>query len=228
MDRLEHRDGVAVVGGADGAEAADEAGAQIRHDVAVQVRKEKHVELLGLHHEVHARRVDDLLIVGNVRMRGGDSPGTSNEQAVAHLHDVGLVDGGDALPPHALRVVEGKVRDARRRALGDDLQAFDDAGNDFVLETRVQIFGVLAHDDEIDVLESRADVRKVRDRPQVRVQIERLAQPDVDAGKPFADRRRDGALQRDFVAADRVDELARKRSAVLLERDHSGLVPLPA
>ena len=41
---------------ADDAEAADEAGAQIRDDVAVQIRQQQHVELLGLHHQVHARR----------------------------------------------------------------------------------------------------------------------------------------------------------------------------
>ena len=48
------------------AETADEAGAQIRDDVAVQVRQQQHVELLGPHHELHARRVDDALVVGDV------------------------------------------------------------------------------------------------------------------------------------------------------------------
>ena len=42
-------------------------------------------------------------------------------------------------------------RDARRRLLGDDLQALDDAGHDLVLEAGVEILGVLADDDEIDV-----------------------------------------------------------------------------
>ena len=42
---FEHRDLRAEVRGADHAEAADQAGAQIRHDVAVQVRQHQHVEL---------------------------------------------------------------------------------------------------------------------------------------------------------------------------------------
>ena len=49
------------------------------------------------------------------------------------------------------------------------------------------------------------DAGQVPDRPQVRVQIERLAQADVHAREPLADRRRHRALERDLVAADRVD-----------------------
>ena len=48
------------------AEPADEPGAQVGDDVAVQVRQHDHVELLGLHHELHARGVDDPLVVGDV------------------------------------------------------------------------------------------------------------------------------------------------------------------
>ena len=60
------RDLRAEIGRADHAESADEAGAQIRHDVAVQIRQQQHVELRRVHHEVHARGVDDLLVVGDV------------------------------------------------------------------------------------------------------------------------------------------------------------------
>ena len=45
-------------------------------------------------------------------------------------------------------------RDARRGLLGDDLQALDDARHDLVLEPRVEVLGVLAHDDDVDALRS--------------------------------------------------------------------------
>ena len=48
-----------------------------------------------------------------------------------------------------------KCGDPRRRALGDDLQALDDARHDFVLEAGVEILGVLAHDDQVDALKPR-------------------------------------------------------------------------
>ncbi len=70
----------------------------------------------------------------------------------------------------------------------------------------VEILGVLADDDEIDALKAARHAVDVLDRPQVGVQIERLPQPDVDAGEPFADGRRDRALERDLVLADRVEQ----------------------
>ena len=58
------------------------------------------------------------------------------------------------LRPCVRGVLEREPRDARRRLLGDDLQALDDAGHDLVLEPGVEVLGVLAHDDQVDVLRS--------------------------------------------------------------------------
>ena len=124
-------------------------------------------------------------------------------------------------------MLEGEPRDARRRLLGDDLQALDHAGNDLVLEARVEILGVLADDDEVDALKAARDALEVLDRPQVGVEVERLAQPDVDAGEPFADRRRDRSLERDLVLSNRIEQLDRQRLIEALERRHAGVVTIP-
>ena len=202
---------------ADDAEAADQAGAEIRDDVAVQVRHHEHVELPRVHHEVHAGGVDDLLVVRDVGVLARDGADALEEQPVAELHDVGLVDRRHLLPAVPPRVLEREPRDPRRRALGDDLQALDDAGHDLVLEAGVQILGVLADDHQVDAREPRRHARQVPDRPQVRVEIERLAQPDVDAREPFRDRRRHRALERDLVPADRLEELDRQRLPAALD-----------
>ena len=44
------------------AEAADEAGAEVGDDVAVEVLEQQHVELLGSHDELHAEVVDDHVV----------------------------------------------------------------------------------------------------------------------------------------------------------------------
>ena len=67
----------------------------------------------------------------------------------------------------------------------------------------VEVLGVLADDDQIDALEPRRHARQVPHRPQVRVQIERLAQADVDAREALADGRADRSLERDLVSPDR-------------------------
>ena len=82
------------------------------------------------------------------------------------------------------RILEGKLCDARGRLLGDDLQALDHARHHFVFQAGVQAFGILAHDDEIDIRIARGNVRQIPDGPEVRVQLELLAQRDIDAGNP--------------------------------------------
>jgi hypothetical protein len=93
--------------------------------------------------------------------------------------------------------------------------------------SRVEILRVLADDHQIDVREARLHAGKVLDRPEVRVQIQRLAQADVDAREALRDRRRDRAFESDLVAADRIEQRARQRLAVALERGDPRVVPLP-
>ena len=149
------------------------------------------------------------------------------EQPVRELHDVRLVDRGHALAGEAAGVVEGEARDPGRGLLGDDLQALDDARHDLVLEAGVEILGVLADDDQIDVLEAARHAGEVAHRAQVGVEVERLAQPDVDAGEALADRRRHRPLQRHLVRPDRVEQRHRQRLSVLLEGDDAGVLPVP-
>ncbi len=126
-----------------------------------------------------------------------------------------------------LRVAERKLGDPGRRPLGDDFQALDNARHDLVLEARVEVLGVLAHDDEIDPLAPGRHAGQVPHRPQVRVQIERLAQPDVDAREALPDRRADRALERDLVAPDGCKELGRQRLARTLEGGDACQLPFP-
>ena len=171
-----------------------------------------------MHHQVHAQRVHDAIVEQNIGIARGDLAGAVEEQAVAELHDVGLVHRGHALAAPAPGLVERKLGDARRRHLGDDLDALDHSGHHGVLEPGIQVFGVLADDDQIDTLVARGYRRQVPHRPQVGVEIEGLAQPDIDAGKALAHRCRDRALQRDLVAGDRVEQGLRQRRAVFSHR----------
>ena len=118
----------AEVGRPDDAEAADQPGAQIRDDVAVEIRQHQHVELLRVHHQLHARGVDDPLVVGDVgevarrrvRTLSRNSPSLS-------FMMLALWIAVTCLRPCVSRVLERELRDPRRRLLGDDLQALDDA-----------------------------------------------------------------------------------------------------
>ncbi len=129
--------------------------------------------------------------------------------------------------PCVLAYSNANVATRVRRSRGNDLQTLDDAWNDLVLQARVQVLGVLADDHQVHAVVPGLHRRNVPDRPQVDEQVERLAQPDVDAGESAADRRRHRSLQGDLVTADRIEQLRRQRVAVLLEREHAGQVRFP-
>ena len=59
-------------------------------------------------------------------------------------------------------------------------------GDDLVLDAAVEALGVLADDDQVDVLVARLDARQGPHRPHGGVEVELLAQLDVDAaGSPL-------------------------------------------
>jgi hypothetical protein len=147
------------------------------------------------------------------------------EQAVAHLHDVGLVNRRHLLAPVRRAYSKANLRDARRALLRDDLQALDDAGNDLVLEPGIEVLGVLAHDDQIDAW-NRAARRQVPHRPEIRVEVERLAQADVHAREPVADRRGHRPFQRHLVAPDGSSSSTGSGRRPF-DREHAGVVALP-
>ena len=55
------------------AEPADQPGAQVRDDVAVQVGQQQHVEAFGVHHQVHAGGVDDAVVELHLRVARADT-----------------------------------------------------------------------------------------------------------------------------------------------------------
>jgi len=68
---------------------------------------------------------------------------------------LGLVDGVNFLAAFFFGVGKSETRDACRSFFGDDFQAFDDSWHDFVLQTGIQVFGILADNHHIDVVVSR-------------------------------------------------------------------------
>src|SRR5215469_12205501 len=88
----------------------------------------------------------------------------------------------------AARIVERKLRDARGRLLGGDLDALHHAWNHFVLNAHVLALGVLAHYGEINSGIVRRNAGQMLDGSKIGEEFKLLTQRDVDAGKAAADR----------------------------------------
>ena len=63
------------------AQSSHEPGAQIRNDVAVEIRHQQQVVLIGIHDELHARGVDDVLAVDDLGIFFCDIAGAAQETA---------------------------------------------------------------------------------------------------------------------------------------------------
>src|SRR5580658_6070932 len=105
------------------------------------------------------------------------------------------------------RIFKGETRDTRGRFFGDDLDALDHPGDNFVFDARVKSLGVFAHDDQIHPWIARRNMRKITDRAEIGEEFEALAQFNVDAGESATDGRGYRALQSDARTLDRFGQL---------------------
>src|SRR5204862_3056768 len=95
MRRLEDSDALAVVRAGRDSKTADHPGAEIREDVAVEVRQYEDVVFLGPLHELHAHVVDDAIVETDVGILRGYLARNAQPEPVGELHDVRLVHRGD-------------------------------------------------------------------------------------------------------------------------------------
>ena len=227
--------------------AADEAGAQVGDDVAVQVGQDEDVVLLGSLDELHREVVHDAVVEADVRVVLGHPSRRLQEQPVRELHDVRLVHRRDLRSAIAPRVVEGEpddplrppdrdrldrdagvVADALPGLLGDELDQLLRSGRSLLeLDPRVQVLGVLPDDHDVYVLVpgSRAPVPLAR--PEAGVQVELLSKRHVHAPKAASHRGGDGALDGHSVPPDRLQDGVGKGRAVPFQDVGAGLLDVP-
>ena len=113
------------------------------------------------------------------------------------------------------------------RPFSVSMTVFAFVASGLVLDARVQILRVLADDDDVDVLVAGAHPGIRLARAQARVQLELVAESDVDGAEAGPDRRRDRPLQRDAVLLDRVERLVGERRPGLLHHVDAGLAHVP-
>ena len=210
-------------------ESAHQAGRQIGNDVAVEVRHHQQVEGLRAHHQLHAGVVHDQFVVLNIRKMRRHFAAALQKQAVAQLHDVGLVNGGHFLAALAARILEAA------RAIRMDafcvmiLRLSTTPGHHFVLQARVQVLGVLAKDRKVErqVVKSRLQTGQHPHRPEIRIQAQLLAQRDIDALVSAADRRGGRALQSDARDFERREDVVGNQLPVFGQRARAGLDAVP-
>ena len=98
---------------------------------------------------------------------------------------------------------------------------------DVELDARVEILDVLADHHEVDVAARRGHAGVGLRGPEIRVEVELLAQRDVHRAEAGPELRRERALQRDAVAAHGLERILGEGRAVLRHRGHADVVDIP-
>ncbi len=154
MHGLEDRAFVADVARGRQTKTADQTGAHVGQDVAVQIRHDEHLVVVGrgIGDDLQTSVVQQLGIELDVGKVLADLPRDGQEQAVGHLHDGRFVHRPHFSLADVLGVLEGEAQDAFRGRSRDQFDALHDAVDDDVLNARVLAFGVLADQGDVDVV----------------------------------------------------------------------------
>ena len=109
-------------------ETTNQTRAHVGQNVTVQVGHDHHAVRVrrGVLGNLEADTVEEILVVLDAGEVLRDLTARRQEHTVGHLHDVCLVDGGDALAAVRLGVVERVPRDALRGIPGNQLDGLDD------------------------------------------------------------------------------------------------------
>ena len=92
-------------------------GAQVAHNVTVQVGQHQDIEVVGVLDQAHAGGVDNLVVELDIGIVGGHLARNAQEQAIGRLHDVGLMHGRHLFAAAAAGVLKSVLHNAA--ALGD-------------------------------------------------------------------------------------------------------------
>jgi hypothetical protein len=228
--RLEKGDVAAHVASRDDTRSTNKTSANVGKDTSVQVGHDHNIKLLWPGDTLHGGVVDDHILGGESGVVLANALEGVAEETIGQLHDVGLVDAGNLLAVVGKGKGESELGNALRLLPGDDLERLDDAADGLVLEARVFALGVLTNNADVDVLVARLVAGNVLEEDNGSVDIELLAESDVEGAVAGAlDGRVEDTLETELVALERgngfAEELLRVHVARLDTRDVD-LLPL--
>ena len=205
VDRLKHRAAVPDVGRAGQTDRACDLRSHVGKNVPVQVGHDDDVKHLGRVGQLRRADIHDPVLLLDVCVLGADLIKHLVKETVGHLHDVVLGKAGHLLATVGPCILERIPHDLLAARTRNQLETLGNVVGAPVLNTRVGVFLILAHDDHIHLGMLRPDERIVAQAwTNVRIQAERLAGGDIQGFKTSALRSGDRGLQKDFCPPQRL------------------------
>ena len=201
--------------------------AQVRQNIAVQIRRKDHVVLPRVQHQLHTGVVDDVFSVSNLGKSGGNLFATTQEKPIRQLHNIGFVDSVNLLAAMLFRIIKRRLRNPRRPLPRDDLERLRNVRIDHHLQPRIQVLGVLAKNDQVNIRVVRLEPRQRLHRPEIRVEVKLLTHRHVNRREAATHRRRRRPLQRNAILFNRFVKRLRNQLTVLGEGVRARLKAMP-
>ena len=176
-----------------------------------------------LHHQVHAECINDHVGRGNAWVFQGHGAESFQEQAVSHLHDVGLVGAVHGVNPHALGSFKCEAEHFITARRGDDALGDHHIVTEAMFNTAVGVLDIFTHDGKVK-LNARLAVwgdhaRQCAKVPIVGVCAPHLARRDVDGLPATAGRRSHGSLEENAKILDDANRLISHAARVAACKD---------
>lgn len=190
-------------------ETSNQARAHVGQDITIQVGHDHHPVSVrrGVLGDLQAGTVEKVLVVLDAGEVLRDLAARRQEHTVGHLHDVCLVNSGDALAAARLGVVERILRDTFRGVPSNELDGLDDTVDDLraymifltccvlkvtylVFDTRVLSFSVFTDEDGIDVVVGCLEALNRDARTDIGKKIEGATESQVERDVSLSNCRR--------------------------------------
>lgn len=204
MDTLEDGGGLADVSGGGEAQAADKPGAHIGEDITVEVGHDHDTVTVlgGVLDDVEAGTIKKDIGELDVGELLGDILADAEEETIGHLHDVGLVDGGDVVTTLGPGILKGVPGASFTGLLGDELDALDDATDDLVLNATVLTLSVLTNEDGVDILVGGLVADDALAGSNIGKEVEGTTEGEVEGDVALANGGGQGTLEGNLVPVD--------------------------
>lgn len=131
--------------------AANQSCRPVAQNIAIEIRQQKQIELVGVLHQLHRGIIDDQLSILDFRIFGGYLSDAIQEKAIGELPDVGFMNRMDLFAPARACVLKGETSDPRRSLFRNNFQADNYTRYNCMLDSGIQIFRVLSDQHHIQV-----------------------------------------------------------------------------
>ena len=229
MNRLKNGGVVPDVSTGSQTESPYQPGAEVRENIAEQIRCHDDIELLWSRHELHGHIVDNAVIAFDLGIFLRHLSANIQKQSAGEFHNVGLMHDCDLLTSVLPCIVKGSTDNPVAPRSRHNPDSFGSAllCIDVMLNAGVEFLGIFPKDDQINALKRRLDPFHRLSRPKVDVEVKLLSESNVDASEAHSDGGSKGAFQRYLVFGDRVECLLGQRIFESIDSGHSRLVNVP-